>query len=41
MAVRHPADEGKGAMKRKTAVAALRMRCATRRVGSMASMGRF
>jgi hypothetical protein len=41
MAVRHPAEDGKGAMNRKTAVAAVRMRCATLRARSAASMARF
>jgi hypothetical protein len=41
IAVRHPAEEGKGAMKRKTAVAAVRMRCATLRADAAVSMPGF
>jgi hypothetical protein len=41
IAVRHPADEGKGATNRKTAVAAVRMRCAGLRAGAVDSMGEF
>jgi hypothetical protein len=41
MAVRDPADDGKGATKRKTAVAAVRMRRAMLRGGVAASMPGF
>jgi hypothetical protein len=36
IAVRHPAEEGNGAMKRKTAVEAVSRRCAAVREASMA-----
>jgi hypothetical protein len=41
IAVRHPADDGKGAMKRKTAVLAVRMRCARLCAVAAVSMGEF
>jgi hypothetical protein len=39
--VRHPADDGNGAMKRKTAVTAVSRRCAALRAGLAASMCEF